>query len=127
MAVKVAVKAVAAQAVAPVVLVYVPRLVKINVLKAAVEAVVRIVEERVFKLVPKPVIRISDFNCINDCCLSICHKVLIYKYAKEDFKRLAIRCSQERHVHCYEGLPVGVQVLLSGREERKGADVLAGG
>ena len=42
-------------------------------------------------------------------------------------KNLAVWPSEEYHLHRYEGLPVGLQVLLPRREELEGADALGGG
>ena len=42
-------------------------------------------------------------------------------------RSLAIRYCQEHHLYRYEGLSVGLQVLLPRGEEREGADALGGG
>lgn len=40
---------------------------------------------------------------------------------------LAIRHGEEHHLHRYEGLPVGLQILLPRGQERERADALGGG
>ena len=40
---------------------------------------------------------------------------------------MAVRHGEKHHLHRHERLPAGLQVLLSGREECEGADVVGDG
>jgi hypothetical protein len=42
-------------------------------------------------------------------------------------RTMAVWHVQKHYLHCHQGLPVGVQVLLSSREECQGADVVGDG
>jgi hypothetical protein len=49
------------------------------------------------------------------------------KHGHNKQQTTTIRLSEKHHLHRYEGLPVGLQILLSRGQEREGTDALGGG
>lgn len=82
------------------------------------------------KLIVTPIVQMDVIALVSSIALIILHiEGLLREYdiSKKQCSPLAVRHGEKHHLHRHQGLPVGLQVLLSCGQEREGTHALGGG